>query len=232
MNLTKHAIVVVILILNTNHLYGQSTNETGLASFYADKFVGRTTANGETYKHSKLTAAHKTLPFGTMLNVTNLNNGNVVKVRVNDRGPFVKGRIIDLSKSAAKDLDFLNQGITKVKITVIRNQKETKKAYGDLNKLNQSNIGVPTAYYDISAKKIKINGFGVQLASFNKIINLQDFAEDLQKIYNDRIFIQVSVIQNVKYYKISIGSLKTREKAEKLNNKLKVAYPDSYVIKY
>lgn len=95
---------------------GRSGSETGMASFYADKYDGRKTSNGEIFRQSKLTAAHKTLPFGTKVKVTNLNNGKSVKVRVNDRGPFIAGRIIDLSKSAAKKIDLVNAGVAKVKI--------------------------------------------------------------------------------------------------------------------
>jgi rare lipoprotein A len=91
-------------------------SETGMASFYADKYVGRKTSNGEKFKQNKLTAAHKTLPFGTKVKVTNLNNGQSVKVRINDRGPFIQGRIIDLSKKAAKKIDMVNAGVTKVTI--------------------------------------------------------------------------------------------------------------------
>ncbi len=107
----------IFLLIHTNVLAQQLKTE-GFASFYADKFVGRTTASGEKYEHSKLTAAHKTLPFGTKVKVTNLSNKKSVVVVINDRGPFVKGRIIDLSKTAAKKLAFINQGITKVRIKV------------------------------------------------------------------------------------------------------------------
>ncbi|WP_114789816.1 septal ring lytic transglycosylase RlpA family protein [Niabella yanshanensis] len=90
--------------------------ETGKASFYADKFVGRKTASGAIFKQNKLTAAHKTLPFGTKVKVKNQANGKTVKVLINDRGPFVQGRIIDLSKKAAKRLDMVNAGISDVTI--------------------------------------------------------------------------------------------------------------------
>lgn len=98
----------------------QKIQTEGVASYYADKFVGRTTANGEIYEHTKLTAAHKKLPFGTKVKVTNLSNKKTIIVVINDRGPFVKDRIIDLSKSGAKKLDFINQGITKVKIEILK----------------------------------------------------------------------------------------------------------------
>lgn len=93
-----------------------SYSETGYASYYADKFDGRKTANGETFNQNKLTAAHKKLPFGTQLKVTNLANGKTVQVRVNDRGPFIAGRIIDLSRAAAREIDMLGSGVAKVKI--------------------------------------------------------------------------------------------------------------------
>ncbi|WP_036692507.1 septal ring lytic transglycosylase RlpA family protein [Pedobacter glucosidilyticus] len=91
--------------------------QSGKASYYADKFDGRKTASGEVFRNHKLTAAHKTLPFGTKVKVTNLNNGKTVKVRVNDRGPFVAGRIIDLSKQAAKKIAIDKVGVARVTIS-------------------------------------------------------------------------------------------------------------------
>lgn len=90
--------------------------ESGMASFYGagDGFHGKKTANGETFNKNKLTAAHKTLPFGTVVKVKNLSNGQTVKVRINDRGPFVKGRIIDLSEKAAKKINMRQQGVAEV----------------------------------------------------------------------------------------------------------------------
>jgi len=90
--------------------------ENGMASFYGagDGYHGRKTANGETFNKNKLTAAHKTLPFGTIVKVKNLSNGQTVKVRINDRGPFVKGRIIDLSEKAAKKINMRQQGVAEV----------------------------------------------------------------------------------------------------------------------
>src|SRR5688572_27128366 len=93
--------------------------QTGKASFYADKFEGVFTASGEKYKHNKLTGAHKTLPFGTKVKVTNLANNISVEVIINDRGPYVDGRVIDVSRSAAEKLGFINQGLAEVSIEVI-----------------------------------------------------------------------------------------------------------------
>jgi rare lipoprotein A len=91
----------------------------GVASYYAHKFHGRRTASGETYDENQLTAAHRTLPFGTVVRVTNLGNGRSVTVRINDRGPWVKDRIIDLSYRAARELDFIRRGLTRVELEVI-----------------------------------------------------------------------------------------------------------------
>jgi rare lipoprotein A len=93
---------------------------TGVASYYADKFHGRTTANGETFDMYALTAAHRTLPFGTKLKVTSLANNRSVLVRINDRGPFVNGRIIDLSLGAAKEIQMIQSGLAPVKLEIIK----------------------------------------------------------------------------------------------------------------
>ncbi len=94
--------------------------QTGNASWYGDKFHGRLTANGETYDMYKTTAAHKTLPFNTYLEVHNLENGKTTIVRINDRGPFVQGRIIDLSYTSAKALGIVGPGTAKVRITALQ----------------------------------------------------------------------------------------------------------------
>ncbi len=92
-------------------------SETGVASWYGGRFHGRKTASGERYNQNKMTAAHKTLPFGTRVRVKNLNNGKSVSVVINDRGPFTKGRIIDVSRAAARKLDMINSGTARVQIS-------------------------------------------------------------------------------------------------------------------
>ncbi len=92
----------------------------GLASWYGQEFAGRTTANGEIFDPNVLTAAHRTLPFGTLVRVTNPRTGRSVVVRINDRGPFIESRIIDLSYAAAKEIDMVEIGVTPVTIEVIR----------------------------------------------------------------------------------------------------------------
>lgn len=91
----------------------------GVASYYADQYHGRQTSNGEVFDMNALTAAHRTFPFGSMVRVTNLENRKSVVVRVNDRGPFVDGRIIDLSLAAAKELDLIQKGTARVRLEVL-----------------------------------------------------------------------------------------------------------------
>ena len=94
-------------------------SESGMASYYGNEFHGRKTANGERFDQGKLTAAHRTLPFGTRVKVTNKQNGRSVVVRVNDRGPFVKGRVIDLSSAAFRHIAYLGAGVVPVQIEVV-----------------------------------------------------------------------------------------------------------------
>lgn len=93
--------------------------EVGGASYYADKYHGRTTASGEKFNQNAMTAAHKRLPFGTRVRVTNLDNGKSIVVRINDRGPFVRGRVIDLSKAAFQRIASTRVGVVDVKVEVL-----------------------------------------------------------------------------------------------------------------
>lgn len=116
-------IVILVLIPITINNKGVKyipniLHENGIASYYADKFVNRKTANGEIYTHSKLTAAHKNLPFNTIVRVINIRNNKSVFVRINDRLPQDSKRVIDLSKSAADSLNILKRGLVKVKLKI------------------------------------------------------------------------------------------------------------------
>ncbi len=101
--------------------------QVGVASFYGAEFHGRPTSSGEIYDMNSLTAAHPTLPLGTLVKVTNLANNKSVIVKVNDRGPFKKNRIIDVSYEAAKQLGFLNEGTALVKIEVVKYPQDSLK---------------------------------------------------------------------------------------------------------
>ena len=93
--------------------------KTGIASYYHDKFHGRKTASGKLYNKNEMTCAHKTLPFGTKLHVINVHNNKDVIVTVTDRGPFIKGRVIDLSRAAATKLNFMGKGLQRIRYKII-----------------------------------------------------------------------------------------------------------------
>lgn len=105
------------LVNPSTSIKGSHVMKQGEASYYADKFQGKSTASGEKYNKRKFTAAHRTLPFGTMVQVTNLKNGKTVTVKINDRGPYKKSRIIDLSRAAARQIGLIKLGVTQVKIS-------------------------------------------------------------------------------------------------------------------
>ena len=110
--------IAFILLL----LVFQETAELGKASYYSDKLVGKPMAGGGVYQKEAFTAAHRTLPFGTKVRVTNMATESAVEVIVTDRGPFIKGRIIDLSRAAAEQLGIIAQGVAQVKVEVLKEQ--------------------------------------------------------------------------------------------------------------
>lgn len=114
-----YPIIALVALFNLAFVFNPGYSERGIASFYGKKFHGRPTASGELFDMSAMTAAHKKLPFNTLLKVTNLKNGRFVYVRVNDRGPFIHRRIIDLSRAAAEQIDLIESGTAPVEIVVI-----------------------------------------------------------------------------------------------------------------
>ncbi len=122
----------------------------GIASWYGDKFHGRLTSNSEVYNMYELTAAHKTLPMNTVVKVTNLHNNKSVIVRINDRGPFVKNRIIDLSYEAARRVDMIKNGTAEVEIEVLSFEKIAHK-------------------FAKAPKSVILDNFAVQIGSFSKL---------------------------------------------------------------
>ncbi|MCJ8163912.1 septal ring lytic transglycosylase RlpA family protein [Pontibacter sp. E15-1] len=124
--------VIIFLFIGIGQpILAQSTDtQKGEASWYGSRYHGRKTSSGELYNKNKMTAAHKTLPFGTKVKVTNLDNNESVIVRINDRGPFVGDRIIDVSEVAARKLDFHAEGIGNVKIEVLETGAELATAAG------------------------------------------------------------------------------------------------------
>lgn len=163
---------------------------TGLASWYGEDFHGKLTSNMEIYNMNDMTAAHKTLPFGTRVIVTNLNNNKSVTVRINDRGPFVEGRDIDLSYAAAKVLGMIGPGVVPVTIEVLKN---------------------------LSPRQSSLK-YSIQIGSFSKKTNAVDLKKKLGKRFG-RVYIIEFKTGLHTYFRVRIKA-NTRDGAEKIAARL------------
>ncbi len=151
--------------------------DTGIASWYGPDFHGRATANGETYNMNDLTAAHRTLPFNTMLRVENLDNGRSVVVRINDRGPYVGNRVIDLSRRAAQEIDMIGPGTARVALYLIRE--------GDR----------PVTSQNVSSRET----FTVQIASFNRESDAKNHSNNIPGSRVEQVNIGRNTVYRVYY---------------------------------
>jgi rare lipoprotein A len=160
--------------------------EVGWASWYGKDFHGRRTASGAVYDMYQLTAAHKTLPLGTTVMVTHLDNGKSVMVAINDRGPFVKGRIIDLSYAAAQALGMVEEGVARVRMEVFGKKP------------------IPASSPE--------GPFTIQVGAFIERSNAVRLMEELQKKYKDISITELKTPENT-YYRVRVGRFITREEA-------------------
>lgn len=152
---------------------------SAVASYYADKYHGRKTSNGEVFNMYDLTAAHKTLPFNTKVKVTNLSNGKSVIVRINDRGPFVKGREIDLSKAAAVKIGMIKSGTAKVSLEIIGGSGASGQNVSQGQKAGASDISSSSDFAK-SAEAANYDRWNIQLGAFSSRKNASIFAADAQ----------------------------------------------------
>ncbi len=231
-------IFVLCLLCFTTAVFAQKAEE-GLASFYADKFIGRKTANGEIYHHAKKTAAHPKLPFGTIVKVTNLENQKQVVVRINDRGPFKKGRVIDLSKSAAEQLGFVNKGLVKVRVEVVGSLDDFEKGAAtpvkneqDRDYSQKSRPKVATSYFKVKLSGQEVNGFGVQLGSFREFISAARFIDKLPASVQNDVLLQVEEHPQGEIFKVVVGPMANRFAAEDKKSKLKPAFPGCFIVEW
>lgn len=218
----------------------QAQTYEGIASFYDDKFNGRPTASGEIFDQNKHTAAHRTFPFGTVVRVTNLQNNRSITVVINDRGPFAGNRLIDLSKSAAKALDFIEQGLVSVQIEVVKSVENTaqlnvKKTLGNNEAAAKNNkavndISFPNEYYEMDIKFSKPSGYVVQVGSFTELANLMRMAQDLRRIYGKNLLVQVTDVSEKKVHRLLVGPFPDRPAAEQILQNLKSDFKDCFVV--
>lgn len=219
----------LLLLLIGLTLSALAQRQQGKASFYADKFEGRPTASGEKYKHNKLTAAHKTLPFGTRVRVTNMANQKQVDVIINDRGPYVEDRIIDLSKSAAESLGFVQQGLAEVSLEVLDAGDGKSAGPGPVPDLAPPD---EKEFYDVEAKRMTPGGFGVQIGTYQELVNLLRVADNLKNSYKKKVIVQVKNVNGAKFYALILSGFSTRAKAEKFKESIRNKYPDAFIAEF
>jgi rare lipoprotein A len=176
----------------------ESYKERGLASWYGREFHGRKTSNGETYNMFAMTAAHKTLPLGTFVRIQNLENSKTTVVRVNDRGPFVRGRIIDLSYTAARELDIVGPGTARVEVVAL----ETPDLPGMASKPSMNH---PELYMT--------GNFSVQVGSFSTRQNATAMKSRLDGLYQDVRILEYNDGARI-FYRVWVGRLKTMNQAK------------------
>jgi len=173
---------------------------TGISSWYGPNFHGKYTSNGEIYNMYKKTAAHKTWPMDTMVRVTNLQNGKSTIVRINDRGPFVKGRVIDCSYKAGKELGLDKMGIAKVKLEVV----------GFAGQITQKG----THQKSNKPKKVKLKNFGVQVGAFSNHMSAKKVAKKYNDMYpNNKTIIKSFDTQNGTIYRVWMMGFDTKQQA-------------------
>ena len=238
----KKGLYTLLLLLIAYFGYSQIT-EFGKASFYADKFDGRVTASGDIFDQTKLTAAHRTLPFGTVVRVTSMENKSTVVVTVNDRGPFVEDRVIDLSKTAAEKLGFVKKGVVQVKVEVVslkkskttgNNKTVEKKAkksepVKSSSPPKQKSSGEVVEYYKLESTPVNAQGFAIQVASYKEAANLMKRCAEIKSQVAKDIIIQVSNTNGSKVYRVMIGTFNTHEAAAEYNKSLRSKFKGSFV---
>ena len=189
--------------------------ERGIASWYGNKFHGKKTSNGEIYDMYAMTAAHKTLPLGVEVRVTNRRNGRSAVVRVNDRGPFVAGRIIDLSFAAAKQLDIVEQGTAPVEIVALGypHQQGGKVSY--------------SAPVDYDA-----GSFAIQVGAFAEAANAERLASRLRGRFG-RAEVHRGQSRGQAFFRVRVGDYRSLQAAEDAKSRLRTeGYPGAFVVAF
>ncbi len=210
--------------------------EEGIASYYAKRLHGNATASGETFDNNAMTAAHKTLPFGTYVKVTNVKNNKSVIVKVNDRGPFAKQRIVDLSFGAAERIDMVAAGIVPVKLEVLDSPNvvakpllsqsseqfypESKPKQSELNEAALMQCDADTSFltagtYNVWGKVTSIKGYGIQLGSFNLLEGAMKQSIHAISLGLKETYIQVVEKKGKRVYRVIYNQYSTKGSAKK-----------------
>lgn len=223
------------------------TKFSGVASYYADFFDGRTSASGEIFSQDSMTAAHLTLPFGTVVKITNRSNGKTVICKINDRGPYIAGRIIDLSYAAASELDFIYQGLTTVDCEIIGTApinrpllaSKTEKTTTVAKVESQTEKVQPAKNTIVHVEAVRYEApspdsttfFSVQLGSFGVQANAENLWRKVDGKYPEARVWQVE-LNGKTWFRVLCGKCSTQEEAAILKNKLIKLYPSCFLVKF
>jgi rare lipoprotein A len=212
--------------------------QRGNASWYGREFHGRITASGERFNMNEMTAAHRTLPFGTVLLVKNLENKKTVRVKVNDRGPYKDGRIIDLSFAAAKRIDMLKSGEAMVGIKVLGKMRAERYENGRTREKDEliepvagdndeRDFGSDNEYdRDSYSKKRSYGNFSIQAGAFYSKRNAFKLKKRLEMMFNN----PVAVIRDSDFYKVRIEGVRDKREALRFKRLLKDEDISSYIV--
>jgi rare lipoprotein A len=192
--LTRHSVRRLAVVIAAGLLAASCATQrpeviqTGIASWYGPGFHGKTTANGETFDMNRLTAAHRTLPFDSVVRVTNLGNSRSVDVRINDRGPYAGNRVIDLSREAARRIGMIEAGTARVRLELLRSPEPVTRRGDDLNREH----------------------FTVQLESYNRRVDADRRSGEIQ---GSRV--AVARVGGRTYYRVYFGRYENRNDADR-----------------
>jgi rare lipoprotein A len=195
--------------------------QVGWASYYGKQFHGRKTSNHEKYDMNKLTAAHRTFKFNTMVKVTNLSNNKSVIVRINDRGPYAKKRIIDISKAASDKIDMTKKGTVKVKVEIVGFNGNVEIETEDAPVIDFKNENFTIGkHYDLDGNEMEVKGFGIQIISGKDFMLVRDKALQLKNKNIDNIIIEVGEVNNSKFFRLMSGECQSKAIANKYLNEI------------
>ncbi len=250
--MVKNIFIAFVLYLLT--FDGICQGNMGYASYYGREFHGRRTASGEKYNMSAFTAAHRTLPFGTLIKVTNMNNKLSVIVKVNDRGPFSKKRIVDISRAAAESIDMVSDGVVLVEVEVLPSimtkadslvffpkydsLKIKKEPISHAN--NNIEEDLPTKLLNLSTGKLynvkgeqKIPlGFGIQVLSISDTKKLITEIDSLHLKGFELVYIEPAMVGSKKSFRILVGQFSDKNAAQDDKIKLEQLGYNGFVRQY
>lgn len=201
-----------------------AAQESGIASYYDNYFNGKTMAGGGLFDNSKMTCAHKTLPFGTMLKVTNLANEKSVVVKVTDRGPYVKGRILDLTIAAAKELGFINNGTTRVIYEILRDNKPIPEDTVQFQHSEFLTISPPDTAAGLD--------YGIKIAAYENADVALKTANELVEKYKIPVSLERFALARGFMYRLFLGKFPTEADASSVIEKIRKTYSGAYIIQY